>query len=358
MPNANTRIQNGSLLLFRLFGIDVFLHWSWLIIAYFRIKNPIVQYDSQVWAIAEYLSLFGIVLLHEFGHALACKSVGGTAKRIILWPLGGVAYVSPPPRPGAVLWSLVAGPLVNVVLLPITIGLVALSVLFGGQAGLDQRAPAAPAGVERPADAGDENADDNNAREQAAPENGGNEAGNLELVDLAKMSDLHKFLNVLAMINLVLLVFNMLPVYPLDGGQIVQALLWFVIGRARSLMLVTAVSLVIGVAFIGFAAVLGDWWLVVLAVFVAITAWKGLQQSKLLVKLLNSPRNTDAACPSCRQSPPAGPVGGCGRCDARFDLFATGGVCPGCDARVLNAICTECEASHSLAEWKAAANRD
>ena len=132
MPNANTRIQNGSLLLFRLFGIDVFLHWSWLIIAYFRIKNPIVQYDSQVWAIAEYLSLFGIVLLHEFGHALACKSVGGTAKRIILWPLGGVAYVSPPPRPGAVLWSLVAGPLVNVVLLPITIGLVALSVLSGG----------------------------------------------------------------------------------------------------------------------------------------------------------------------------------------------------------------------------------
>ena len=65
------QLQNGSLRLFHLFGIDVFLHWSWLIIAYFRIKNPIVQYEVQAWAVAEYLSLFGIVLLHEFGHALA-----------------------------------------------------------------------------------------------------------------------------------------------------------------------------------------------------------------------------------------------------------------------------------------------
>ena len=64
--------------------------------------------------VLEYLALFGIVLLHEFGHALACRQVGGTADRIMLWPLGGVAYVNPPSRPGATLWSLAAGPLVNV----------------------------------------------------------------------------------------------------------------------------------------------------------------------------------------------------------------------------------------------------
>src|SRR5208282_4294037 len=64
---------------------------------------------------------FAIVLMHEFGHALACKSVGGQADRIVLWPLGGVAYVRPPMRPGAMLWSIVAGPLVNVLLLPVTI---------------------------------------------------------------------------------------------------------------------------------------------------------------------------------------------------------------------------------------------
>ena len=48
-----------------------------------------------------YLALFSIVLLHEFGHALACRQVGGKADQIVLWPLGGVAYVAPPPRPGA-----------------------------------------------------------------------------------------------------------------------------------------------------------------------------------------------------------------------------------------------------------------
>src|SRR5213078_4291206 len=66
--------------------------------------------------------LFAIVLLHEFGHALACRQVGGRADRILLWPLGGVAFVDPPPRAGAMLWSIVAGPLVNVLLAPVTIG--------------------------------------------------------------------------------------------------------------------------------------------------------------------------------------------------------------------------------------------
>ena len=48
-----------------------------------------------------FLGLFLIVTLHEFGHALACRQVGGKADQIVLWPLGGVAYVAPPPRPGA-----------------------------------------------------------------------------------------------------------------------------------------------------------------------------------------------------------------------------------------------------------------
>jgi Zn-dependent protease len=58
-------------------------------------------------------------LFHEFGHALACRQVGGQADLIVLWPLGGVAYVSPPPRPGALLWRIAAGPLVNVLLVPV-----------------------------------------------------------------------------------------------------------------------------------------------------------------------------------------------------------------------------------------------
>src|SRR5580700_9771436 len=111
--------RNGSFHLFKLFGIDVYLHWSWFIVALIEIQYRKGNYTSVSWNVLEYLSLFLIVLMHEFGHALACRSVGGQANQIVLWPLGGVAYVAPPPRPGAMLWSIAAGPLVNVLLVPV-----------------------------------------------------------------------------------------------------------------------------------------------------------------------------------------------------------------------------------------------
>src|SRR5262249_15606871 len=157
------------------------------------IVNRVNRYQSMTWNVIEYLSLFGIVLLHEFGHALACRQVGGQANRIMLWPLGGVAFVQPPPRPGALLWSIAAGPLVNVVLVPVTV----MAVVLARGAGLQDAQP-----------------------------------------------DFVHFLLSIAVINFGLLIFNLLPIYPLDGGQILQALLWFVIGRARSLM----VSGIIGLA--------------------------------------------------------------------------------------------------------------
>src|SRR5205085_1007406 len=170
--------------------------WSWFIMAYLSIQLRSRAYSSWAWNVLEYLSLFVIVLLHEYGHALACRQVGGRANQIVLWPLGGVAYVDPPPRPGATLWSIAAGPLVNLVLLPILSMLGFLSRSLGWA--------------------------------QATP-NG------------------HAFLRAVWFINLGLLIFNMLPIYPLDGGQIVRSLLWFVVGRARSLMLAAIIGF-IGVA--------------------------------------------------------------------------------------------------------------
>src|SRR6266567_1885480 len=111
--------RQGSIRLFQFSGIDVFLHWSWFLVAAYEIQGRAGRYSSITWNALEYLALFLIVLLHEFGHSLACRSVGGQANQIVLWPLGGVAYVSPPPRPGAMLWSIAAGPLVNVALLPV-----------------------------------------------------------------------------------------------------------------------------------------------------------------------------------------------------------------------------------------------
>src|SRR5580700_8126820 len=111
--------HKGSIRLFRFQGIDVWLHWSWFLVAVIQIQFRAGRYSSYVWCVFEYLALFVIVLLHEFGHSLACRSVGGRADQIVLWPLGGVAFVDPPPRPGATLWSLAAGPLVNALLIPV-----------------------------------------------------------------------------------------------------------------------------------------------------------------------------------------------------------------------------------------------
>ena len=123
--------RQGSIHLFRFAQVDVFLHWSWFLVAVFEINARAGRYSSVAWNVLEYLALFLIVLLHEYGHALACRQVGGIANQIVLWPLGGVAYVDPPPRPGATLWSIAAGPLVNVVLLPILLFLLTASRAWG-----------------------------------------------------------------------------------------------------------------------------------------------------------------------------------------------------------------------------------
>src|SRR5260370_17286932 len=120
MPSAS----QGSIRLFRFSGIDGLLHWYWFVVAAIEIQNRRGSYSSVTWNVLEYLALFLIVTIHEFGHALACRQVGGRADRIVLWPLGGVAYVDPPPRPGATLWSIAAVPRVNVALLPLLYGVV------------------------------------------------------------------------------------------------------------------------------------------------------------------------------------------------------------------------------------------
>src|SRR5579862_5603362 len=129
--------RQGSFRIFTFNGIQVFLHWSWFLWAVYETRSGIGSYSSNTWNVLEFLALFLIVLMHEFGHALACRQVGGRADQIVLWPLGGVAYVDPPPRPGATLWSIAAGPLVNVVLFPI----VGVVFLIGRSAGWAQSTP-------------------------------------------------------------------------------------------------------------------------------------------------------------------------------------------------------------------------
>lgn len=252
------------------------------------------------WALLEYLSLFLIVTLHEFGHSLACRQVGGQANQIVLWPLGGVAYVNPPPRPGATLWSIVAGPLVNVVLAPIVMGFGRLSLVMGWYS--------------------------------AVP-------------------NLRSLVHAIFYIDVGLLAFNILPIYPLDGGQIFRALLWFVIGRARSLMVATIVGLAGIAAFIGLALWSRNGWLGVMSVFLLINCWSGLQQARALLRFAKLPRRDGFACPACKAHPPTGDYWKCGHCGQPFDFFQSQGVCPHSASRFTQSRCLDCSAVNDMSEW-------
>jgi Zn-dependent protease len=304
-----TSTRQGSFKLFRLFGIDVYLHWLWFLVAYWQISGSQTRYSSIVWSVWEYLALFFIVTMHEFGHSLACRSVGGQANQIVLWPLGGIAFVSPPQRPGAVLWSIAAGPLVNVALVPILLGL----LLFG--------------------------------RSQGWPD--------------GDLSDIYMLVRNICYINAGLLIFNMLPIYPLDGGQILRSVLWFFVGRARSLMVATIIG------FIGVAAliIIAVWiamtdsrqaiWVGVMTAFILLNCWSGLMHARMLAKMENTPRREGFACPQCKTAPPRGDFWGCGKCRTRFDTFETGATCPKCGTQFAATSCSECGATRPIAEWMA-----
>ncbi|MBX9579326.1 MAG: site-2 protease family protein, partial [Gemmataceae bacterium] len=283
----------GSFRLFRLFGTDVFVHWSWFVAAYLLIADRPVTYSSAGWDVAEYLAGFGLVLLHEFGHVFACRQVGGSADRVVLWPLGGLAFVAPPPRPGAALWTTAAGPLVNVVLAPVLFLLAHLT---------------APAAADEP------------------------------------YSDLGWLLFALAVFNLVMLVFNLLPIYPLDGGRLLQAVLWWWLGPARSLAVAAGLGAVAAVGLLVVAVAFREWWLAATAAFLTFGAVGGLGYAGLLRRLEGAGRRPGLACPNCGAAPPVGEFWRCPRCLGWFDLFdptpcprggehLTDGACPECGHR-------------------------
>lgn len=297
-------VRKNSFRIFQYNGIDVYLHWWWFLVAAYEIGERQSAYSSVLWNVLEYLALFLIVLTHEFGHALACRQVGGTANQIVLWPLGGVAYVNPPQRPGAMLWSIAAGPLVNVVLIPV---FYAIGHLMRA-AGLAQEMP-----------------------------------------------NLFLLIQTVALINVGLLIFNMLPVYPLDGGQILRSLLWFVMGRARSLMAVTIIGFlgVIGLFLLALQA--KSVWYGVISVYILMNCWKGWNQARALLRISKLPRHLGFYCPSCKSSPPLGEYWRCSNCQKNFDTFQSQAVYPHCTTSFATTACLDCGRTYPMREWAGAA---
>ena len=243
--------MKGAFPIFRLAGVRVYLHFTWFIVAALEITRFAHRYHNPIWAVLEYLALFAIVLMHEFGHAFACRQTGGRADTIVLWPLGGIAFVKPPPRPGAYLWSIAAGPLVNVILFPfLTFFALAVARLHWGTV----------------------------------------------------HPDFYHFVITIFSMNGVLLFFNLIPVYPLDGGQIVRGLLWLKFGPIRSLKAASIIGFAGAILFALWAITSRSIWLGIIAFFIFAQAQAGWRAAQNLALETEAAARRDAAI-----SPPPTP---------------------------------------------------
>lgn len=205
----------------KILGIHVRIHWSfWLlpVYVYFSMVLAGSGFTSAATTVLLILAVFGCVLLHEFGHALAARQFGIPTRDITLLPIGGVAMLEHMPRsPLQELWIAVAGPLVNVVI---------ATVLFAG---------ATLSGV-----------------------GFGTEAGG--------------FVQQLIFANVALVAFNMLPAFPMDGGRVFRSLLAVFLNYKLATRIAAGTGKVAAVALGLFGLLNGNIMMAFLAAFVFFAA--------------------------------------------------------------------------------------
>ena len=162
----------------------------------------------------------------------------------------------------------------------------------------------------------------------------------------------HHFLRQLWNINVGLLIFNLLPIYPLDGGQILRALLWFPLGRARSLTAAAVIGIAGGLALVGLAFWMESFWIGIMAFFILGQCWRGFSEAKNLARLAKISRHEGFACPSCHAHPIQAPIWICSGCHQPFDAFEYSEGCPGCGKPSAATTCPECRQTHPMAAWE------
>lgn len=187
----------GRVSLFRVWGIHVqvmvfLLAWT-VISVILGALGGLAPQNILVPAIL----VFIIVLLHEFGHCFAARWVGGEADEIVMHPLGGLALAHPPGRPLPTFITVAAGPMVNLIICLLAGGYVmAMHSLDGSMFSLGGPYRALWSGW-------------------------------LDSVPWAMW---------IFSVSWMLFLFNMLPIFPLDGGQMLQSILWPIIGYYRSML--------------------------------------------------------------------------------------------------------------------------
>jgi Zn-dependent protease len=229
------RASRWALRIGSVFGIDVFVHVTFVALLAWIAAGHMGQGHGP-GAVAEALlfnvSVFGIVVLHELGHALVARRFGIATRDITLWPIGGIARLERmPERPREELLVAVAGPAVNLTLAAV-LSLVLLVV------GL----PLAP--------------------------------GNI-------LTAGGPFLTRLMWINVSLALFNLVPAFPMDGGRILRAALAFRLERERATALAARIGQGIAV-LMGVAGLLGGH---TILLFIAVFVWFGAQSESVAVNV-------------------------------------------------------------------------
>jgi Zn-dependent protease len=180
------------------FGIGIYVHWTFLLLlAWVFLTNAGGGHtELALFAVSLVVCVFGCVILHELGHALMARRFGIPTQDITLYPIGGVARLTRmSERPWEEFWIAIAGPAVNVVIALFLTGLLALT----GN-GLDD-----PERV----------------------------LGELNLP------------GALLLANIALVLFNLLPAFPMDGGRVLRALLALKMGRLRATEIATTLGMAI-----------------------------------------------------------------------------------------------------------------
>ncbi len=246
--------MKANLQIGRIAGIPIQFHWSFLLVfawILFSSWQPGqgIRVGTLGWLGAWVGLVFLIVLLHELGHALMARRFGIGTQRIVLYPLGGGAFLEKIPRnPRIEMWVAFAGPLVNLALTLLT-----LPLILGG----------------------------NGARWQLL-QLIINPQRNIILFDVAWWE---YGLVLFFLINAVLALFNLLPAYPLDGGRVLRAALGTKFSYRRATIIAASAGILFAIGFLAIAYQTNDWFFAIGALVLGLLAMAELQSQRAKERL-------------------------------------------------------------------------